>query len=125
MKSATNGPIYRRLLRVLSWAPVLGMLYGGAAAASESCASPDERCAFVSTLLQQREGYGANATGGLGGRFIEVTSDQDSGPGTLRAALAQAKKGPTWIRFASDMTIVLDSQPVSYTHLTLPTKRIV
>lgn len=39
-----------------------------------------------------------------------MTSDQDSGPGTLRAALAQAKKGPTWIRFASDMTIVLDSQ---------------
>lgn len=110
MISATNGPTYRRLLRVLSWAPVLGMLYGGAAAANESCASPDERCAFVSTLLQQREGYGANATGGLGGRFIEVTSDQDSGPGTLRAALAQAKKGPTWIRFASDMTIVLDSQ---------------
>ena len=79
-----------------------------AARANESCASADERCAFVSALLQQREGYGAKATGGLGGRFIEVTSDQDSG--RARCALAQAKKGPTWIRFASDMTIVLDKQ---------------
>ncbi len=105
----------RGRLGALAWLPAVGllvaaMLYGGAATASESCASPDERCPFVSELLQQREGYGAQATGGLGGRFIEVTSDQDSGPGTLRAALAQAKKGPTWIRFASDMTIVLDSQ---------------
>ena len=125
MKAATNsttgaagraprrkraGPACRALLRALAWLPALGLLYGGAAAASESCASPDERCPFVSELLQQRQGYGARATGGLGGRFIEVTSDQDAGPGTLRAALAQAKKGPTWIRFASDMTIVLDSQ---------------
>lgn len=98
------------LARALRWLPALALLHGGAALASESCASPDERCAFVSALLQQREGYGAKATGGLGGRFIEVTSDQDSGPGTLRAALAQAKKGPTWIRFASDMAIVLDKQ---------------
>ena len=86
------------------------MLAGGTAAASEACANPDESCAWVSSLLQQREGYGAKATGGLGGRLIEVTSDQDAGPGTLRAALAQAKKGPTWIRFASDMTIVLKKQ---------------
>lgn len=98
------------LVRAMRWLPVLALLHGGAARANESCASADERCAFVSALLQQREGYGAKATGGLGGRFIEVTSDQDSGPGTLRAALAQAKKGPTWIRFASDMTIVLDKQ---------------
>ncbi|MEN4920027.1 polysaccharide lyase family 1 protein [Achromobacter spanius] len=88
----------------------LAALYGGAAAADERCAAPDEQCPFVSALLQQREGYGAKATGGLGGKFIEVTSDKDSGPGTLRAALKQARKGPTWIRFASDMTIVLESQ---------------
>ncbi len=92
------------------WPLVLAVLWGGPAAAGERCAAPDERCPFVSALLQQREGYGAKATGGLGGEFVEVTSDRDAGPGTLRAALEQARKGRTWIRFASDMTIVLDSQ---------------
>lgn len=95
---------------VVTWLLVLAALYGGLAAAGEQCAAPDEHCPFVSALLQQREGYGAKTTGGLGGKFIEVTSDQDAGPGTLRAALKQARKGRTWIRFASDMTIVLDSQ---------------
>ena len=70
--------------RALRWLPALALLHGGAALASESCASPDERCAVVSALLQQREGYGAKATGGLGGRFIEVTSDQDSGRNAAR-----------------------------------------
>jgi pectate lyase len=90
----------------------LALLYGGAAAAAanESCRSPDEHCPAVASLLQQREGYGRQATGGLGGRFVDVTSSQDAGPGTLRDALAHAKKSPTWIRFASDMNIELKSQ---------------
>ncbi len=92
------------------WLLALVMLYGGAAAADDTCKSPDEHCPSIASLLQQREGYGAKATGGMGGRFIVVASNADSGPGTLRAALAQAKKEPTWIRFASDMTIVLNSQ---------------
>jgi len=94
---------------MMRWLLALVLLCGGAAAARASCDIPDEHCAIVSSLLQQREGYGRNATGGLGGRFVEVTSDRDAGPGTLRAALENAK-GPTWIRFASDMTIVLGSQ---------------
>jgi len=89
---------------------VLAARYGGPAAADERCAAPDEHCSFIAELLQQRQGYGANATGGLGGKFIVVTSDRDAGRGTLRAALKQARKRPTWIRFASDMTIVLKSQ---------------
>lgn len=93
-----------------TWLLVLAALYGGLAVAGERCAAPDEHCPFVSALLQQREGYGAKATGGLGGKFIQVTSDRDAGPGTLRAALEQARTGRTWIRFASDMTIVLESQ---------------
>lgn len=97
-------------MKTMRWLLAVALLQGGVAAANEACPSPDEHCPLVSSLLSQREGYGAKATGGLGGKFIEVTSDQDSGPGTLRAALAQAKKGPTWIRFASDMTIVLDKQ---------------
>jgi pectate lyase len=94
---------------MMRWLLAFALLYGGASAASASCDIPDEHCPAVSSLLQQRQGYGAKATGGLGGRFVEVTSDKDAGPGTLRAALKHAK-GPTWIRFASDMTIVLDSQ---------------
>lgn len=89
---------------------LLAALYGGPASAGERCATPNERCPFVAELLQQREGYGAKATGGLGGKFIEVTSDRDEGPGTLRAALKEAREGPAWIHFASDMTVVLDSQ---------------
>ncbi len=88
---------------MVRWLLALVVLCGGTAAAGESCSKADEHCPTVSALLQQREGYGAKATGGLGGRFVEVTSDQDAGPGTLRDALKHAK-GPTWIRFASDMT---------------------
>lgn len=94
---------------MMRWLLAALVLYGGAAAADQSCDIPDTRCPIVSSLLAQREGYGRDATGGLGGRFVEVTSDRDSGPGTLREALKHAK-GPTWIRFASDMTIVLESQ---------------
>ncbi|CAD6554753.1 pectate lyase family protein [Paraburkholderia metrosideri] len=66
-------------------------------------------CPFVSQLLSQREGYGREAIGGAGGRVVVVTSAADSGPGTLREALRNTN-GPTWIRFASDMTIALHSQ---------------
>ena len=91
------------------WLLAIAVFIGGTATAQESCRVPDEQCTIVSSLLQQREGYGQNASGGLGGRFVEVTSDKDAGPGTLRAVVTEAS-GPTWIRFASDMTIVLDSQ---------------
>jgi len=88
----------------------LAGLYGNVVAAKPVCDTPTEHCPFVASLLERREGYGARAEGGLGGRFIDVTSNEDAGPGTLRAALEQAKKTPTWIRFASNMTIVLRSQ---------------
>src|SRR3546814_16449539 len=95
----------------VAWLLMLAALYCGQTVADVKCTAPNEHCPFVSSLLQQREGYGAKATGGLGGRLVVVTSDQDAGPGTLRAALAQARKGPAWLRFASDMTIVLHSPP--------------
>lgn len=95
---------------MLRWLLTALMLYASGAAAHESCQTPAESCPFISSLLEHREGYGAKATGGLNGKLIEVTSDKNAGPGTLRAALQQAKKGPAWIRFASDMTIVLESQ---------------
>lgn len=61
---------------------------------------------FVSSLLSQREGYGRNTTGGLGGYYAEVTSDLDDGSaGTLRSVINLARTRPTWITFSRDMTI--------------------
>jgi pectate lyase len=53
-----------------------------------------------SSLLDERIGYAkhANVTGGLAGPEIVVTTTADSGPGSLRAALAHP--GPEWITFA-------------------------
>lgn len=63
-------------------------------------------CPSVGRLLAEREGYGRHADGGLDGDFVVVTSNADSGPGTLRELL-KAAPSPRWVRFASDMTIDL------------------
>lgn len=52
-------------------------------------------------------GYGAAATGGRGGRVIEVTNRHDSGPGSLRAAVEA--DGPRIVVFKVGGTITLDS----------------
>ncbi|MDZ7271867.1 MAG: pectate lyase [candidate division KSB1 bacterium] len=51
------------------------------------------------------EGFGRFVSGGRGGRVIEVTSLDDSGPGTLRAALTQP--GPRTVVFRVGGTITL------------------
>ena len=43
------------------------------------------------------EGFGANSVGGRGGKVIEVTNLDDSGPGTLRAAIEA--EGPRIVVF--------------------------
>ncbi len=51
------------------------------------------------------EGFGANSIGGRGGRVIEVTNLNDSGPGSLRAALEAS--GPRIVVFRTGGTITL------------------
>ncbi len=51
------------------------------------------------------EGYGANSVGGRGGRIIKVTNLNDSGPGSLRAALQAT--GPRIVVFTVSGTIYL------------------
>ena len=61
-------------------------------------------------LLAGRVGFGAQVTGGAGAHVVHVTTDADSGPGSLREAVSVA--APAWVEFDKDMTIKL-SKPLA------------
>ena len=66
------------------------------------------------------EGYGRHARGGRGGRVIEVTNLEDSGPGSLRAAVEAV--GPRVVVFNVSGLITLKSKLVftrANSHLTV------
>lgn len=70
---------------------------------------PDARAAdsFI-PAFPGAEGYGAKTTGGRGGRVIAVTNLDDSGPGSLRAAVEE--KGPRLVVFRVSGTIPLKNR---------------
>jgi len=59
------------------------------------------------TLLGQRAGFGRTATGGYSGALYHVTTNADSGPGSLRDGCTGSS--PRWIVFDGDYTITLKS----------------
>lgn len=69
--------------------------------------SKDHRAMDLTTLaFPSAEGFGAWSIGGRGGRVIEVTNLNDSGPGSLRAAIEA--EGPRVVVFRVGGTIELE-----------------
>lgn len=68
--------------------------------------------ALTEPLLDYREGFGANTTGGLNGDIYLVTNLTDSGPGSLRFAAEDRSDKAHWIVFDPSLqggTITLSS----------------
>ena len=80
------------------------LFLGGAAAAATTAAIPS---------FPGAEGFGATTPGGRGGRVMFVTTLEDSGPGSLRAACEA--EGPRIVIFRIGGTIVL-KQPITVRH---------
>ena len=71
-----------------------------------SC-SPGTQVPSVIPAFPGAEGFGAYASGGRGGKVIEVTNLKDDGPGSLRAAIHET--GPRTIVFRVSGIIELES----------------
>jgi pectate lyase len=116
-------PPRRRRRRIVTWLGIAVLLIAGGAVGAVLLTRPSHHphatkapppisptaTGFQQALLSGREGFGRNTTGGAGGPIVHVTSDADSGAGTLRAAVAGDR--PAWVIFDRDMTIHL-TEPI-------------
>lgn len=83
---------------------------GGLEPGNDPYCPPDDAfcgCDGVLPAFPGAQGGGAAAVGGRGGAVVEVTTLDDSGPGSLRAALSAS--GPRIVVFRVGGTIVLES----------------
>ena len=84
-------------------AMIRAILFGAAALAVASCGQP---ASAQVPAFPGAEGAGAMSVGGRGGRVLRVTNLEDSGPGSLRAAVEA--RGPRIIIFDVGGTIRLE-----------------
>ncbi len=92
----------------------VGLVYASGAARSAN----DTPLAAQAKAFPAAEGFGAKAVGGRGGRVIEVTNLDDTGEGSLRAAMEAS--GPRIVVFRVSGTITLKNAiRVSTPYLTL------
>ncbi|MGH8947094.1 MAG: pectate lyase family protein [Acidimicrobiia bacterium] len=71
----------------------------------------------IDGLLAGRLGFAGEVTGGAGGSICEVTSLENSGPGSLRECVQNP--GPVWVRFSVSGEIRLGSELILGSDTTL------
>jgi pectate lyase len=67
-------------------------------------------------LLRERVGFGRSVTGGANRCIVHVSSEADSGPGSLREV---AERGEAWVVFERDLTITLQDEIQLGSNLTI------